>query len=99
MRHEDFHLGSVFYCGGSRWRVTDKGQFVVVAIRLGDVEVVQSTLATDGSKSTERTVRLTEAEAEAQGWFNGPIYAIEQVVFDADDFGGCTEEEQTGESL
>jgi hypothetical protein len=32
------------------------------------------------------------AEAEAQGWLNGPPYAVAESVFDEDDFEGCSME-------
>lgn len=34
MRREDFQIGSVFVCGDDRWRCTDVGTRIIVAIRL-----------------------------------------------------------------
>lgn len=32
MKHDEFTIGSEFHCGGNRWRCTDLGRRVVVAI-------------------------------------------------------------------
>jgi hypothetical protein len=40
--------------------------------------------------STELRRTLSRAEAEADGWFNGPPYAVSESVFDEDDQAGCT---------
>ncbi len=34
MEKSDFQLGGEFFCGNSRWRCTDIGRRVIVAIRL-----------------------------------------------------------------
>ena len=34
MKHCDFHIGTEFECGGKRWRCTDIGTRVIVAICL-----------------------------------------------------------------
>ncbi len=79
MRREDFELGKSFRCGGRLWRCTDVGTRVVVAIRLDEVCVSGS----DG----ERT--LDQHEAEAEGWFHGPPYAVAEAIFDEDDQEEC----------
>ncbi len=33
MQHSDFSIGLEFYCGGNRWRCTDVGSRVIVAIQ------------------------------------------------------------------
>ncbi len=50
------------------------------------------TLAT--KVTTDRT--LNGAEAEQEGWFNGPPYAVAEHLFDEYDLEGCTltQEEQ-----
>jgi hypothetical protein len=85
MKHSDFELGKEFVCGGSTWRVTDIGKRVIIAIQIdaGDGFVDQFH---DGISSPS----LTREDAEKNGWFNGPPYAVEEVVFDEYDFGGCT---------
>jgi hypothetical protein len=34
MGHKDFRIGLAFYCGGKRWRCTDVGTRVIVAVCL-----------------------------------------------------------------
>jgi hypothetical protein len=55
----------------------------IVAIGLEDREDV---FWKDG-KDMKRP--LTKEEAEADGWFNGPPYAVAEMVFDEDDMEGC----------
>jgi len=38
MKHSEFSIGKEFYCAASRWRVTDVGTRVVVAIPLEHVD-------------------------------------------------------------
>jgi hypothetical protein len=79
MLHDEFRVGETFRCGGKCWRCTDIGERTIAAICLDGVQV------TDGRK--DRT--LSQAEAEAEGWFNGPPYAVAEEVFDEDDMPGC----------
>jgi hypothetical protein len=37
---------------------------------------------------------LSRDEAEAEGWFNGPPYAVAESVFDEYDIEGCSPEPQ-----
>jgi len=76
MNHNQFTLGLDFWSGHHQWRCTDIGTRVIVAIRLDPVETSQQ--------------NLTRAEAEKEGWFNGPPYAIREMVFDEDDLQNCS---------
>lgn len=88
MQHDEFRLGGTFRCGGRTWRCTDIGTRTIVAIRLDDV----------GSDMPERHRTLSRAEAEAEGWFNGPPYAVAESVFDEYDMEDCSPEpEETAE--
>jgi hypothetical protein len=82
MKLADFRIGEEFWCGDHQWRCTDIGSRVVAAIRVDSVEVE--------STASERHRTLSRAEAEAEGWFNGPPYAVAESVFDEDDQEGCT---------
>jgi hypothetical protein len=42
MAHGDFSIGSEFTCGGKRWRCTDVGTRVIVAICLEPREMVRA---------------------------------------------------------
>jgi hypothetical protein len=82
MEHNAFEIGATFWCGGKLWRCTDIGTRVIVAIRLDSVQV--------DSTAPERRRTLGQAEAEAEGWFNGPPYAVAESVFDEYDIEGCS---------
>lgn len=82
MRHEDFTIGTEFRCGDRDWRCTDKGSRVVVAIRLDCVKV--------GSNNPRLRRTLNRADADAEGWFNGPPYAVCEYVFDEDAQENCS---------
>jgi len=62
--------------GGRLWRCTDIGTRTIVAIRIDRVEV-------GGSPALGGP--LSGAEAEAEGWFRGPPYAVVESVFDEND--------------
>jgi hypothetical protein len=81
MQHSEFKIGGIFRCGGRLWRCTDIGTRTIVAIRIDQVEV-------GGSPALHRT--LSGAEAEAEGWFRGPPYAVAESVFDENDIEGCS---------
>ena len=82
MEHSEFKIGTVFWCGGRQWRCTDTGTRTIVAIQIDQVEI-------ESSASRSRRV-LTYAEAEADGWLNGPPYAVAESVFDEDSLQGCS---------
>lgn len=90
MQHSDFKIGQEFWCSGRQWRCTDIGTRTIVALRLDRIE------AASNDPKHRRT--LDRAEAEAEGWFNGPPYAVAESVFDEDDIEGCSPEpEETPE--
>ena len=74
-------IGDMFRCGEGQWRCTDIGMRTITAIRIDRVDV-------SGPKGMQRA--LTREEADADGWFNGPPYAVAEVVFDEHDQEGCT---------
>ena len=74
-------IGDTFWCGGRQWCCTDIGTRTLIAIRINAVNV-------DGTDPASRR-SLTQAEAEAEGWFNGPPYVVAEVVFDEHDQEGC----------
>jgi hypothetical protein len=75
-------IGDTFWCGGRQWCCTDIGTRTLTAIRIDAVEV--------GSTDPASRRSLTHAVAEAEGWFNGPPYAVAEVVFDEHDQEGCS---------
>ena len=78
MKYEEFEVGKEFRTHAGRWRCTDKGQRTIIAIRIDRVKIA----------GTVRRVLLGD-EAEAEGWFNGPPYAVLERVFDENDQQGC----------
>lgn len=76
MKKIDFLMGTEFICGEKKWRTTDIGTRVIVAICIED----NITPNTDGCSD----IKIDRAD-----WFYGPIYAVEEVVFDENDIIGC----------
>ena len=83
MDHSCCQIGTEFRCGEKIYRCTDVGSRSIVAIRVDGVEV--STMS-NGDISTKI---LARSEAETDGWFNGPPYAIAEIVFDEYDLEDC----------
>jgi hypothetical protein len=82
MKHSEFTLGGTFWCSHREWRCTDIGSRSIIAIRTDSVNV--------GGNVPELRRTLSRSEAEADGWFNGPPYAVAEVVFDEDDLPACS---------
>jgi hypothetical protein len=87
MGHSEFRIGETFCLGNRQWRCTDIGTRTIVAIRIDRVDV-------GGNKPQLRS--LSGSEAEAEGWFNGPPYAVAETVFDEYDMEGCTFQPECG---
>jgi hypothetical protein len=83
MKHGDFWIGDRFWCGGLSWRCTDVGTRTIAAILLDRVDVENS--------QSDEVRSLGGAEAAAEGWFDGPPYAVAEQVFDEDDMEDCTD--------
>ncbi len=81
MRHDEFHIGLQFWCGGRQWRCTDVGSRVVGAICLEPHEVV--TTSRPGGTTTTRTV------ADDESWLAEPPYAVAEDVFDEYSIKDC----------
>lgn len=81
MTHNDFEIGKEFQCGEKRFRCTDVGTRVIVAICIDKVEYV---------RHPERYT-ATQVEAMEEGWFDGPPYAVAEEVFDENDMPECEE--------
>ena len=89
MERSEFAIGSTFYCDGLLWRCTDIGSRVIVAIRIDSVDV--GTTSSNLGKDPEHR-SLNRVEAENEGWFEGPPYAVLESVFDEEDQKGCSVE-------
>lgn len=86
MTLEDFQIGLEFWCGEKRWRCTDVGSRVVVAISLEAHEVVR--IETDPKDPTSRIERRYMTDAPV--WLNGPPYGVVEHVFGEDSLEACT---------
>lgn len=84
MIHAEFKLGLTFWCGDRPWRCTEVGTRTIKAIPVGTLKIVKFS----PDKRVECT--LTPEEAEQQGWFNGPPYAVAEYVFNEFDIVGCS---------
>jgi hypothetical protein len=60
----EFHIGLEFEMSGKRYRCTDVGTRVIVAIEL--------------------------APGLSEDWFNGPPYAVREIVIDEYDLPACS---------
>ena len=85
MRHEEFRIGQEFWCGRRRWRCTDVGTRVVVAICLEAHEIV--TVKRDPATSSATT---TTAITSDESWLAGPPYALLEEVFDEYSIEDCS---------
>jgi len=86
MKHEIFSVGLEFWCGAKRWRCTDVGTRVIVAISLEPREMVQVEID-PGDKSKRIETRFISNDPRD---LNGPPYGIAESVFDEYDLEGCT---------
>jgi len=83
MKPSDFQIGCEFTTLAGRWRCTDVGTRTVVAIR---IDLVETMALVDGHQVRRY---LTQQEAELEGWFNGPPYAVPEIVFDEGGMEEC----------
>lgn len=83
MRHSDFQIGMEFHCGNARWRCTDVGSRVIIAISLDPHQVV--TVDFGATPAGQTSSRLTDDPS----WLTGPPYAVVEHVFDEYDLHGC----------
>ena len=86
MKHDEFSIGLEFWCGGRRWRCTDVGSRVAVAISLEPHEVV--TMRVDPKDPSQRTERRSTTDDPS--WFDGPPYAIVEQVFNEYSMVACS---------
>jgi hypothetical protein len=82
VRKTDFHIGLEFFTATGRWRCTDIGTRVIVAISLEAHEIGSSEYK-EGQRVI--TYRMTDDPIG----FNGPPYAVVEHVFDEYDMEGC----------
>lgn len=85
MKHADFHVGKEFFTATGRWRCTDVGNRVIVAISLEPREMVRSSRDEVGTRREERFISNDPRDLA------GPPYGVVEHVFDESSFDGCHE--------
>jgi hypothetical protein len=86
MTHDQFRFGLEFWCGTKRWRCTDVGSRVIVAISLEPHEVVEiEHVAGHPGEVRERRFMTDDST-----WLNGPPFALVEHVFDEYSMEGCS---------
>jgi len=82
MKHSEFYIGQEFFTGSGKWRCTDVGTRVIVAISLEPHAVTQSWKDDSGWHKRHQM-------SNDPSWFNGPPYAVGEHVFDEYGIEGC----------
>jgi hypothetical protein len=81
MKLSDFHIGEDFALSGKKYRCTDIGSRVVVAVPHA---------ITVGSSIAGAPQPARQADAIEHGWHNGPPYAAQEIVLDEYDIELCS---------
>jgi hypothetical protein len=85
----EFKIGQDFWCGKKRWRCTDIGSRVVVAICLEP----HDTITSRNGEQQDGPHRQDRSTSYDPTWFEGPPYAVAESVFDEHDMEGCASSE------
>ena len=83
MKHSEFQIGTEFFTAAGKWRCTDVGTRVIVAISLEPREMVRVGYSKNGERGEERFT------SEDPHDLVGPPYMIAEQVFDQYDLKGC----------
>ena len=86
MQHRDFCIGLEFWCGEKRWRCTDIGTRIIVAISLEPRDMVRLESDPDGSSRRIETRYVSTDPRD----LNGPPYGVAESVFDEYNVEGCS---------
>jgi hypothetical protein len=94
MKRSEFAVGSEFWCGGKRWRCTDIGTRVIVAICLEPHEIMTTA---PGEKPGDPRFE-TRSITDDPKWLHGPPYPVAESVFDEYDMPACSVAADAGTS-
>jgi hypothetical protein len=83
MKHSDFHIGTEFFTAAGKWRCTDVGTRVILAISLEPREMVRVHYTENRERHEERFTSTDSRD------LNGPPYAVVEHVFAEYDLEGC----------
>ncbi len=81
MKLSDFRIGEDFIMSGQKYRCTDIGSRVVVAVPHA-IDV--------GSSFGGTAQPIRQANATEDGWLNGPPYSAQEIVLDEYDIELCS---------
>ena len=83
MTHADFHIGTEFFTATGKWRCTDVGTRVIVAISLEPRTMIRV-------RHGEGRARMEESFlSDDPHDLAGPPYGVAERVFDEYDLPGC----------
>ena len=83
MKHSDFRIGTIFFTATGKWKCTDIGTRVIVAISLEPRTMVSTKTSGNGVQIRERFISNDPQDLA------GPPYSIPEYVFDEYDLEGC----------
>lgn len=83
MKHSDFQIGTEFFTATGKWRCTDVGTRVIVAISLEPREMVRVQRGETGERIEERFTSDDPHDLV------GPPYMVAEQVFGEYDIEGC----------
>ena len=83
MKHSDFQIGAEFFTAAGKWRCTDVGTRVIVAISLEPREMLRVRRNESGERIEERFTSDDPRDLV------GPPYVVAEHVFNEYDFEGC----------
>lgn len=86
MKHGEFTIGLEFRTDSGRWRCTDVGTRVIVAISLEPHEIAHL----ESGPNSERGRTERREISDDPSLLSGPPYAVVEHVFDEDSLPGCS---------
>ena len=84
MKHSDFQIGTEFFTAAGRWRCTDVGTRVIVAISLEPREMMRQWTDAKGERMQETFISDDPRDLIE------PSYSVAESVFDEYDLDGCS---------
>jgi hypothetical protein len=83
VKHSEFYIGTEFLTAAGKWRCTDVGTRVIVAISLEPREMVREHYNANGERIEKRFISTDPRD------LTGPPYGVAEHVFDEYDLEGC----------
>lgn len=87
MRLEQFKIGLEFLMSGNRYRCTDVGTRIVVAIKIDPEATIDQVSYRNGYKEVIKT-----KIGDDKSWYDGPPYAVSEIIIDENDMKVCEHE-------